>query len=145
MPRYLVVGHQTAGTPALVRALQSIQRREKDAEFVLLVPATPVVNLTSWERGEATEIARRRARIAAGVLREAEITLVEARVGNASPVTAVEDELRRSPGYAGVVIATLPPGVSRWMRRDVVSRLRGRVSIPVTHVIAHVEDSRQAV
>ena len=27
-------------------------------------------------------------------------------------------------GYAGLVLSTLPPGVSRWLKLDVVSRVR---------------------
>lgn len=33
-----------------------------------------------------------------------------------------------------VVLSTLPPGISRWLGRDIPSRLRGAVSVPVTVV-----------
>ena len=45
-----------------------------------------------------------------------------ARIGKYDPLVAVEDELRGAD-YDGVVISTLPPGVSRWLRLDLPARV----------------------
>ena len=45
MGLYLVVAHQTAASPELLEAVRKVMARELEAEFVLLVPATPVTHL----------------------------------------------------------------------------------------------------
>ena len=45
MARYLVVAHQTVTSPELVKQVRVLREQDKDAEFVLLVPATPVRHL----------------------------------------------------------------------------------------------------
>jgi hypothetical protein len=52
------------------------------------------------------------------------VRVVEARVGDGGPYNAVADELRRRPYYVGILVDTLPPGVSRWLKIDLISRLR---------------------
>jgi hypothetical protein len=61
------------------------------------------------------------------------------RVGAASPVDAVDDELQANPGYAGVVISTLPKEKSRWLRMDLPRTVESRHRLPVYHVQAHPE------
>ena len=41
----------------------------------------------------------------------------------------------RSP-WDHVLVSTLAPGVSRWVKMDVVSRLSRELPVPVTHVAA---------
>jgi len=53
-----------------------------------------------------------------------ELRVVEARVGDADAYAAVADELRRWPNYAGILVGTLPPGISRWLKMDLISHLR---------------------
>ena len=52
MSNYLVVAHQTATSPELLRRASEIADRDSGALFTLLVPATPVVHLLTWEEGE---------------------------------------------------------------------------------------------
>jgi hypothetical protein len=54
-------------------------------------------------------------------------------VGDGDPVLAVGDVLNRFD-IDEIVVSTLPPGVSRWLKRDLPNRLRRRYGIPVTHV-----------
>ena len=51
MARYLVVAHQTVTSPELLEKVRVIREQQKDAEFVLLVPATPVRHLF-FRRGD---------------------------------------------------------------------------------------------
>jgi hypothetical protein len=124
MARYLIVAHQTAESEELRAAARALADREPEAEFSLLVPATPVSSLLLWEEGEATQVAEGRAASAQEQLLADGVRVVEARVGDGEPYNAVADELRRRPDYEGILVGTLPPGVSRWLRIDLISRLR---------------------
>jgi LmbE family N-acetylglucosaminyl deacetylase len=136
MARHLIVAHQTAGSPELVERVRQLAERDPEAEFVLLVPATPTSHLLTWEEGEARQLAGLRAREASEALRAAGVEVVAARVGSHSPLEAVGDELRTEPGYAGIVLSTFPPGLSRWLKGDLPNQLRRRYRLPVEHVVA---------
>lgn len=136
MTKYLVVAHETAVSPELVDAVTAQLSRTPDAAFVLLVPATPVKHLLTWEEGETREIARRRAQEATAELARHGIHLADSRVGDASPLAAIREELERSPGYDGIIISTHPPRLSRWLRQDVVRKAQSLFGLPVTHVTA---------
>lgn len=124
MARYLVVAHQTAESDELRQRLIEFAAEDANAEFVLLVPATPVNDLLLWEEGRSDEAAHRRAQAARDHLESAGVRVVEAKVGDADPHAAIADELRSEPPYAAIVISTLPPGMSRWLRLDLPARVR---------------------
>jgi hypothetical protein len=64
------------------------------------------------------------------------LNLASARVGAWDPMQAIEDELRGQT-YSAIVVSTLPPGISRWLRMDVPARLaRGYPQLEVVHVVA---------
>lgn len=139
MARHLVVAHQTSASPELVARLRDIVERDESAEFVLLVPATPVSQLLMWEEGESIAIATRRAEESRRVLEQAGLRVVDAKVGDYLPLDAILDELRRQaePKYASVVLSTFPPGMSRWLRMDLPTQLRRKFpSLKVEHVLA---------
>jgi hypothetical protein len=144
MARHLIVAHQTAGSPELVDRVLELAERDPKAEFVLLVPATPTGHLLHWEEGEARQLAALRAREASEALRTAGVEVVTARVGSHSPLEAVADELSMQPDYAGIVVSTFPPGLSRWLRVDLPNQLRRRFRLPVEHVVAVLSDVRAA-
>lgn len=137
MGKYLLVAHQTAERPELLEAALKLAADDSKAEFTLLVPATPVGNLLTWEEGEAKEIARARAKSAAASLQRRGLNLVGVRVGDADPVLAVSDDFLEGHRYNAIVISTLPAGLSRWIKMDVVSRLRrSHPNVRVIHVVA---------
>ncbi|HVD14997.1 MAG TPA: hypothetical protein VNK73_11190 [Actinomycetota bacterium] len=144
MARHLIVAHQTAGSIELVDRVLELAERDPKAEFVLLVPATPTGHLLHWEEGEARQLATLRAREASEALRTAGVEVVAARVGSHSPLEAVADELSMQPDYAGIVVSTFPPGLSRWLRVDLPNQLRRRFRLPVEHVVAVLSDVRAA-
>jgi hypothetical protein len=39
-------------------------------------------------------------------------------------MAAVEDEMHAGNRYAAIIVSTLPFGLSRWLRMDLLSRLR---------------------
>jgi hypothetical protein len=137
MARYLIVAHQTAGSPELLERVKQLAAADPAAEFTLLVPATPTDHLLhNWEEGEARQLARRRAEEATRRLSEGGVNVVAARIGAHSPLEAVGDELLARPGYDRIVLSTFPPGISRWLRGNLPAVLQRRTRLPVDHVVA---------
>jgi hypothetical protein len=131
MHRYLVVANQTLGGGHLLPLLRELS--EKPSTFHVLVPATaPTDHL--WTEGEAQATARRRLEIALERFRAAGLE-VTGEIGDASPVEAIDDVLREET-FDEIVVSTLPPGLSRWLRLDLVHRVEARFGLPVRHVIA---------
>jgi len=62
---------------------------------------------------------------------------VEGEVGDASPVRAIGDVLLARPDdFDEIILSTLPPGPSRWLRQDVPHRVQRTYRLPMTHVVA---------
>ncbi len=138
--RYLVVAHQTAASPELAEQVKAIAGGDPAAEFVLLVPATPVQHLLTWIEGEAVAVAQRAAEAAKARLQGAGVKVIRTSVADPSPLLAIEDELRNSPGfYDALIICTLPAGISRWLRLDLPHQAERRFTLPVIHVVAAPE------
>ncbi len=136
MARYLVVAHRMAKSPELAKRLLEIRDQDPEARFVLLVPAVPPGGWV-YEEKEIQERARKEAEAAKAALEAQGIPVEEAKPGDVSPLLAMEEELMAHPGaYQAIVLATLPPGLSRWLRLDVHTQAE-RFGLPVIHVIAH--------
>jgi predicted RNase H-like HicB family nuclease len=135
MSRYLIVAHQTATTPELQREVGALAAEDLAAEFTILVPEMPGLNFT-WE-GETVDVAKQRAESAKTLFEEkARARVVRTAVGAADPLQAITDELGVHPAYDMLVICTLPPGISRWLKLDLVHQAGRRFRLPVIHVIA---------
>jgi len=144
MGKYLLVAHQTAEGQELLDAAKGLAARDSRARFTLLVPATPAGDLLTWDEGETKDIARARAQSAAAWLQGNGINVVGATTGDADPVAAIDDEFLAGRRYSAIVILTLPPGISRWIKMDVVSRLRRkRPRTRVVHVVAKDSESKE--
>ena len=66
------------------------------------------------------------------------------RVGNWDPYMAIEQELANEK-YEAIVLSTLPPGVSRWLRMDLPSRVARRYpEIRLVHVVSRSATGRSA-
>jgi len=135
MSRYLVVTHQTALSAALQRKVKTLVAEDPVAEFAVLVPEAPGPPVT-WE-GETVDVAGQRAEAARTLLEEtARARVVRTAVGAADPMQAITDELLARPGYDALVISTLPPGISRWLKLDLVHRAERKFGLRVIHVVA---------
>lgn len=138
MPRYLVLANQTAASRELTEVIREVIRKDTAAEFVLLVPATPVEDLLDWQEGDNESIARQTARAAQEHFGGIGAKVVRVEVGDASPVKAIENELEQHrQTYDGIIISTLPLQRSRWMSQDQPRRIERRFKMPVTHVVGH--------
>jgi hypothetical protein len=132
---YLIVAYQTAGGGELRDALGEVSRRDPDAAFTLLVPATHTQHLFTWTEGEAQAVASERAEAAAEGLRASGLNLANVVVADPDPFVAVTNHLMANPDYVGIIVSTFPPRVSRWLRLDLPTKLERRSGLPVTHVI----------
>jgi GABA permease len=137
MRRYLVVAHQTLGSPELLEALGDLAA-EGPAVFHLVVPEYHGGDGLTWTEGQVRAEAARQ--LEAATLRFLGHGLaVTGEVGDASPVQAVEDVILREgqASFAGIVVSTLPHAISNWLRIDAPSRVERRTGLPVIHVVGH--------
>lgn len=61
---------------------------------------------------------------------------VTGEVGDHRAADAVGDVLRRGEEFDRIIVSTLPAGVSRWLRLDLVSQIERTVDIPVEHILS---------
>jgi hypothetical protein len=133
MRRCLIVANQTLMSPQLREEV--LRRRDAgDYEFHVVVPATHTHGTGLWTEGQALAHARDALATALDHFRADGID-VTGEVGDADAVLAVNDVVTRE-GVDEIIVSTLPPGVSRWLKRDLPHRLERRFGIPVTHVTA---------
>ena len=59
-------------------------------------------------------------------------------MGDARPLQAIDDVLSRE-SFDEIVLSTLPPRLSRWLRLDLIHRVRSTYGLPVRHVISQRE------
>lgn len=140
MSRYLVLAHQTAASQTLIERVVAFQAENPTAEFVLVVPATPVKHLLRRGDDADSRVAQKRADEARVAFAAAGVSLADARVGDASPMQAVTDELQRAAAYDCVIISTLPEEQSRWLRMDLPATVGAEHGLPVVHVQATLAD-----
>ena len=134
MRRILVVANQTACGDELLEVLTA-KLGDGPCHFTLLVPATPPAEHATWTEGEARTLARRRMEEALARFRGAGAEEVHGVVGDANPVRAIDDAMIDET-FDEIVLSTLPPGVSRWLRLDLPRRVEQRFALPVTTVIS---------
>ncbi len=136
MARFLAVAHQTSEADEFVEGVRAAAARNPEAEFVLLVPATPVSHLGAWTEGESHAVASSKAAAARMRLESLGVNIVDARVGDGDPYVAILSALS-DEDFDEILVSTFAPGISRWLKADLISRLRDSIDLPLTHVIAH--------
>jgi hypothetical protein len=118
--RILVVANRTA---AAHRLLNEVRRRAKSArcEFVLLIP-------TAGHRGGADWTLE----TALPLLRRAALGPVEGMVSDPDAWSSVRTVVAAGD-FDEIIVSTRPSAVSKWLRRDLISRTR-RLGLPVTAI-----------
>jgi hypothetical protein len=140
MSRYLLVAHQTAASATLIQQVVELRRGDPGADFVLVVPATPVKQLLRRHQGADSSVALECAGAAQAAFSAAGVPLADARVGVGAPLQAINDEMAKDPGYDAVIISTLPEETSQWLRMDLPEQVRSQHDVPVIHVQATISD-----
>jgi hypothetical protein len=130
----LVVAHQTAATPGLLDAVRERAQRGP-ARFHLVVPqqAHGMHKLVDPEDTGVDEAQR----VLGAALPKLSVEAgseVTGSVGDAEPRSAIQDAVNLG-NFDEIIISTLPLGISRWLKLDLVSKARG-LGLPVTHVAA---------
>ena len=92
MSRYLVVAHQTARSPELPDKVKELVRDDPSAEFVVLVPRTPVEKLLTWDEGETEKVMTARVEAVREHLEGVGARVKTARVAEEDPLKAIENE-----------------------------------------------------
>lgn len=130
----LVLAHQTAATPELLDAVRARAQRGA-VEFHLVVPRQAHGMHRFVDPQDAGEDEAQRVLDAAlPKLSEASATRVTGTPGDSEPLMAIHDAINLG-SYDEIIISTLPLGVSRWLKLDLISKARA-LGHPVTHVQA---------
>ncbi len=132
VPRVLLVVNRTAATSAFLEAVRT-RALQGPVEFHLVMPATPEgLHRVVDPEVAGREVAAERLTRVLPLLREVTGMEVTGHVGDANPLDAVADALNLQ-GFDEIIVSTLPWRLSRWLRIDLVSKLRG-LGVPVRHV-----------
>jgi hypothetical protein len=121
--RVLVVAHQTAATAPLLDAVKSRAQRGP-ASFHLVVPRQPhglnkLLDPEDYGREEAE-------RVLADALPKLSVATgqeLTGDIGDSEPLSAIQDAVNLGD-YDEIIISTLPLGVSRWLKLDLISKAR---------------------
>ena len=129
--RYLVVANQTLGGDHLLEKVKECMAAG-ESTFHIVVPATaPTDHL--WTEAEAQNVAQNRLQEALTRFRDLGAE-VDGEVGDGNPMLAVEDAMREG-GFDEIILSTLRPGLSRWLKLDLPDRVKAKYAVPVTHLI----------
>jgi hypothetical protein len=128
----LVVAGKSADYPGLIDGLR-LHRHGASTSFTLLVPAVP--NGFAWaaDMHSGWPAAADRAEHAAKRMRAAGLDLEETIVGDPDPFAAVGDVVH-ARRFDEIVVATLPRGVSSWLRIGLPARLGRVTNLPITRI-----------
>ncbi|MGH2829289.1 MAG: hypothetical protein ACRDJM_02285 [Actinomycetota bacterium] len=132
MRHILIVANQTACGEHLQAVVQQ-RIAQGPCRFTLVVPARIPEGHLTWTEGQGIALANQRLEEALPKLRAAGAP-VEGVVGDRRPVLAVDDFLRHAE-VDEIIVSTLPPGASKWLRQDLPRRIQRTFDVPVTHVI----------
>lgn len=137
MARCLVVAHRTLiGDHLRHEVLRRVERGP--CRFHLLVPVRHPSD-HPWSEGEVRKVARERLADGLEAFRSWGVE-ADGEIGDVDPVVAVAAAERQArldgDPFDEVILSTLPVGPSRWLGLDVVTRVRARIDVPVTHVVA---------
>ena len=135
MAQVLVVANQTAESDELLSALRARAQKGDDAEFTLLVPATP--HGVSWAADMFAGGDEARDHLDAMVqrLRDSGLPIKEAKVGDPDALAAIEDACNFHD-YDELIVSTLPLHVSKWLKLDLPHKAEHATGLPVMHIEA---------
>jgi hypothetical protein len=133
MRRYLIVANLTLCGPHLIDVVRD-RMADGPSSFEVLVPASHIPLGGTWTEAQTRASAGERLHSMLAELRSMGAE-ASGEVGDISALDATLDAVR-SEDFDEIIVSTLPPGASRWLKLDLVSRLERAVDVPVTHVVA---------
>jgi hypothetical protein len=133
MRRYLVLANQTLLGDALLGRIRACLAAGP-CQFYLVVPATHVHDRAVWTDGHDRAVAADRLRDGLARFRALGAD-VEGEVGDARPIDAIRDVMLHAQPFDEIVLSTLPPGVSRWLRQDLPHRIQRTFELPMSLVV----------
>jgi len=98
--------------------------------FYVVVPLTPVSHGVIVDEAESADAAIARLDAFLQAVRD-QGAEADGEIGDPDPVQAVRD-VRLVRDVDEIILSTLPAGVSRWLQRDVPSRLERAMDLPIT-------------
>ena len=134
--KYLIVANQTLGGGELADLVRS--RAEQGAGFHVVVPASAPAGEHGSGNGNGNGDARAASeeRLQQALSRyEALGASVTGEVTDADPLHAIEHALAKER-FGGIIISTLPAGISRWLRMDLPHRADRKFELPVIWIEA---------
>jgi hypothetical protein len=132
--KVLVVANRTAESPELIAALLA-RTLHGPCEFTLLVPATPHGIAWAADMHAGAEEAERHREAFVEQLRAEGLDVADAKVGDADPLAAIQDECNFQR-YDELIVSTLPLKISKWLHLDLPRKAEAATGISVTHVVA---------
>jgi hypothetical protein len=136
MRRYLLVANQTLGGQHLVDFVRQ-RMADEDCRFHIVVPATPAPEQVSWTEGEALATAQDRLDRALAEFGRLGAE-ADGQVADKDPILAIRDALLQDE-FDEIILSTLPPGISKWLKLDLPSRVASHFHLPVTHLVGDAE------
>ena len=136
--RVLVVAARTAATPALLDAVRERARRGP-CTFTLLVPnPTHGLHAVVDPEDQGTDEGQSILELALPLLEDAAGAEVEGIVGDHRPLDAIQDAVNLY-GYDEIILSTLPARVSKWLKLDLPSKVKG-LGLPLTTITARSKE-----
>lgn len=134
MRRYLIVANQTLlGEALLARVRECLAAGP--CEFHLVVPATHAPGRVMQTEGRDRAYAAQRLRDGLERFRVLGIE-VGGEVGDGRPIDAIRDVMLHAGPFHEIIVSTLPPGLSRWLRQDLPHRIHRTFELPTSTVVA---------
>lgn len=143
-PRHLLVlANRTCPCPAL-HAFVHEHLADRPAQVTVVAPALNDSRIAHWvsDSDEARVEAGKRLDLAVEGLTTKGVT-VTGHVGDADPMTALEDALSQFPAD-GVVLATFPPEESHWLEEGLLEAAQERLTVPIHHFVSEYGLEQQA-
>ena len=132
MGRYLIVANQTLAAEQLTEKVHQL-RADGECNFHIVVPATHAKDHAFHTEGHDHALAEKRLEAALERFRAIGCE-ADGEVGDTSPFLAVRDCLLADGTYDGIIVSTLPQGVSKWLKQDLPRRLERTFGLPIIHL-----------
>jgi hypothetical protein len=139
--RVLVIANQTVNGDELREEL--MRRGTSEIQLCIVVPVAP--SRAHYVASDIDrELAEARTRLEPALAWATQQGFdVSGRVGDTSPLVAIEDELRDGAADE-LIVSTHPRSRSNWLESGLVERARAELDIPVTHVVVDLERQQVA-